>query len=53
MGLKITYVHDEVCSRQGQEVVVRPDSIDGVAWMRTPICEETMAELKRVTVEKY
>ena len=52
MGLKITYTHNHVCAHEGDKVVDRPDSNDGVTWIRIPWCEETLVELSRVSVEQ-
>jgi hypothetical protein len=53
MGLKIKYKHNHTCSREGQVMEVRPDSDDGVTFIRIPLCEETLLELEQVGVEKY
>ena len=52
MGLKITYKHDHECSRKDQEVVVRPDSEDGVSFMSILWCEELLVELNRAKIER-
>lgn len=45
--LELTFVHNHECPRHGEEVVVHPETIEGVTYLPRVVCRETMMELHR------
>lgn len=49
--VQYVYEHDHPCTREGQQHVVRPQCIDGVAYVQAPVCVEANTELRLIERE--